>query len=130
MRPISSAGHSRQNPLRAGKFGLDRGDRNPAFADTEKCPKITIASRFKDDSYAEVTVDDSLTRLKLNPSVHRPNLCDAEMEEAGRFAAFPDNNFLRIFVGFAPEDAAKIEFVASMGCLAKPNNSVRGRIDP
>ena len=111
MRPLCAAIHGTQNALGTREFALQRCQRYSAFADAEEHTQIAVMRRVEDDPLAVLGVGDALAGLEQNLCRHASPSGNPQVEQASGLGTLTQQDFLRVLVSLAPQDAAEVDLM-------------------
>ena len=87
---------------------MHHADRYTPLSNTKEGAQVAIVPWIEYDTLTKFVVGDPFAWLKLNFCFHVPISGNSQMEEACRFRAFAQQNFLWILVSLAPQQAAEV----------------------
>lgn len=105
-RTLSAAIDGTQDAFGARDLAAHGANRHTALTHTKKGTQVAIVGRVKNDTLTKFVVGDPFSGLKLSLYFHAPTSGNSQMEEARRFRALAQQDFLRVLVGFAPQQTA------------------------
>ena len=117
-----------QDALGAGELAANRANRHTALTHAEKRTQVAVARRVKNYALAEFVMGDPFAGLELSLYFHARTSGDPQMEQASRLAAFAEEDLLRIFVGFPPNNPAEGHQAVIIWCGAAPLHRISGGV--
>lgn len=113
-RALRAAINATQNALGARNFPAHGNGGYTALPYTEERAQIPIACAVKYNTLTVLMVIDAFAWLELNLCFHVLASRNPQMKQASGLAAVAEQDFLRILVCLAPEDAPEVDLILSM----------------